>query len=157
MRAGMYGRGALPGIAGVRYTGAATSSSQHLHPKNCRHYADSFEDQITAVWTDRKIEPLSVSAACRMATSISLFVAVEVSAIDTSRRLRPLAGAWHWTPVAMLRVEAVVDVPTEVLRAVEPRASPHEDATTKPFGAVISGRRTAVGRGVIVPIGTLRS
>jgi hypothetical protein len=49
MRAGMYGRRALPGIAGVRYTGAATSSSRYLHPKNCRHYADSFEDQTTGV------------------------------------------------------------------------------------------------------------
>jgi hypothetical protein len=92
-----------------------------------------------------------------VATSIPLFVSIEVGAIDALRCFGFLATVWHWTLVAVLRMESVIDVTSEVLRAVKPWARPHEDTATEPFGAVIAGGRTAVGSGIVVSIGTLRS
>jgi hypothetical protein len=92
-----------------------------------------------------------------VAAAIPLFVSTEVGAIDTLRGLGFLTTGWHWTLVAVLWMEAVIDVTSKVLRAVEPWAGPHEDTATKPFWAVIPGGRTAVWSGIVVSIGTLRS
>jgi hypothetical protein len=92
-----------------------------------------------------------------VATSIPLFVSFEVGAIDALRWFGSLATVWHWTLVAVLRMESVIDVTTEVLRAMEPRAHPNEDTSIKPFWAVIAGGRTAIRSDIIISIGAYRS
>jgi hypothetical protein len=91
-----------------------------------------------------------------VATPVPLLVSAEVGAIDTLRWLGFLTTVWHWTRVTVLWMETVIDVTTEVVRAVEPWARPHEDTATKPFWSVIAGGRTAVGSGIVISIGTLR-
>jgi hypothetical protein len=54
-------------------------------------------------------------------------------------------------------MEAVMDVTTEVVRAMEPRARADEGTSIKPFWAVIAGWRTAIGSDIIVSIGTCGS
>jgi len=99
---------------------------------------------------------LACASGC-VTTSIPLFVSTEVSTVDTLRWLSFLATVRHWTRVAVLWMEAVIDVTTEVVRAVEPWARSHEDTSMKPFWTVVAGGRTAVGSDIIVSIGTLRS
>jgi hypothetical protein len=50
----------------------------------------------------------------------------------------------------------VIYVATEVLTAMKPWTGTDEDTTGKPFRTVVAGGSAAIGRGVIVPIGTIR-
>jgi hypothetical protein len=54
-------------------------------------------------------------------------------------------------------METVIDVTTEVVTTMKPRARADEGASTKPFWAVIARGRTAIGSNIIVTIGTRRS
>jgi hypothetical protein len=91
-----------------------------------------------------------------MATPIALFVSLEVTFIDALRRLGLLATVWYWTFVAVLWMESVIYIATEIVRATKPRASANEDALSKPLWAVVARGSTAMRSGVIVSVGTFR-
>jgi hypothetical protein len=57
----------------------------------------------------------------------------------------------------MFWMKVVVYVAPEIVVTVKPRTGANEDATTKPFRAVIAGGSTGIRRHVIVTIGTIRS
>jgi len=72
---------------------------------------------------------LAVAAAC-VAAAVTHLVSVEVieGLVSTCRK---------WTTVAVMWVEAVINVAVEVVGAVEPRAGSDEDAAAEPLGAVV--------------------
>lgn len=70
------------------------------------------------------------SSAANVASSIAHLVSVEViECLISTVRMR--------TSVAVMRIEAVIDVALEIMRAVEPGACSDEHAAVKPLGAVI--------------------
>jgi hypothetical protein len=91
-----------------------------------------------------------------VATSIALFVSLEVTFIEALRRLGLLATVWYWALVTVLRMESVIYNATEIVRATKPRPGANEDALTKPLSAVVVRGSTAIGSGVIVSVGTFR-
>src|SRR5258707_12179863 len=70
-----------------------------------------------------------VTAACVTAATTHL-VSVEVieGLVSTSRK---------WTPVAVMWIEAVINVAAEVVSAVEPGAGSDEDAAGKPLRSIV--------------------
>jgi hypothetical protein len=90
-----------------------------------------------------------------MTTPVTHFIPFEMRLIDAPRRLRFLAAAWKGTPVAVIRVVAIVDVAVESGAPVKPWAGADENAAGKPFWAVVAGRSTIIGRDVVVAIRTL--
>lgn len=98
-----------------------------------------------------------VVPAAHVAATIADFVSVEViNPTDRMSRVRVVAGVWHRTVVAMVRVEVVIHVAMEVVGTVEPRASTDEDAAGEPFGTVVAVGRTAIRSGVIVAVRAVR-
>ena len=74
-----------------------------------------------------------------MTASIPHFVSFEVGdLIETLSRLGFVATVWLWAVIAVLRMETVIYVSSEVVSAMKPRASANEDATCKPFRAVVA-------------------
>jgi len=76
--------------------------------------------------------------------------------IERLSRLGFIATGWPWAGIAVLRMETVVYVAMEVGWAVKPRARPNEDATYKPFRAIVPIGSAFVRRDIVVPIGTHR-
>ena len=68
-----------------------------------------------------------------------------------------LAALRHGALVTVLGMEMVVDVPTEVGRAVKPRASANEGAAGEPLGAVVTIRGAAIRSRIIVTVRAFRS
>ena len=90
-----------------------------------------------------------------MASPIAHFVSFEVgNLIHTISRLGSLAGLRHVAFIAVFGMIAVIYMALEILRAMKPWTSADEDATRKPFRAVVAVGGTAIGRAVIVTIGT---
>jgi len=85
----------------------------------------------------------------RVAATVADFVAVELSAgmLDGS-----FVAGWHGAMVAVVDVKVVVDVATEVLRAVEPRACSDEDAIGEPLWTVVAIGGAGVGRVVVIAV-----
>src|SRR5258707_15511148 len=81
-----------------------------------------------------------VTAACVTAATTHL-VSMEVieGLVSTSRK---------WTTVAVMWIEAVINVAVEVVGPVEPRAGSDEDAAGEPLGSVVPVW-SAVVRGVV--------
>jgi hypothetical protein len=71
-----------------------------------------------------------VASAASVAASITHLVSVEVieGLLSTVR---------VWTNVAMMWIEAIINVSVEVVGAVEPRAGPDEHAAGEPLGPVV--------------------
>jgi hypothetical protein len=80
-----------------------------------------------------------------VAASITHLVSVEVieGLVSTFRT---------WTSVAMMRVEAVINVAVEVVRAVEPRADSDEHPTAEPLGPIVSVWGAVVRGKIVVAI-----
>jgi hypothetical protein len=76
--------------------------------------------------------------------------------IETLSRLGFVATVWLWAIIAVLRMETVIYVASEVVSAMKPRANANEDATGKPFRAVITVGGAVVWSDVIVTVGTFR-
>src|SRR5260370_42191724 len=86
-----------------------------------------------------------MAAAANVSASITHLVSVEViERLISTRRM--------WTNVAMLWMEAVINVAAEVVGAVEPRAGPHERAAVEPLGYVVPIRGAVVWGIVVVAI-----
>jgi len=91
-----------------------------------------------------------------VAASVALFVSFEVVLIDTLGRLGFLATVWLYAFVAVLWIETVIHVATEIVTAVKPRAGANEHVSAKPFWSVIARRCTVVRSDVIVAVRTFR-
>jgi hypothetical protein len=86
------------------------------------------------------------SAAC-VASPITHLVSVEV--------IEGLVSAGRsWTNIAVMWIEAVINVALEVVGAVEPRAGSHENAAAEPLGPVVPVWRAVVRGHIVVTIGT---
>jgi hypothetical protein len=103
---------------------------------------------ITSLQT--KCAPLLLPMATFSVTaSVAHFISVEM--------IKGLLATFRmWTRVAMLRIEAVVNVTMEVVRTVEPRAGSDEYATAEPLGPVVPVRSAVVWRVVVVAIRSRR-
>jgi hypothetical protein len=91
-----------------------------------------------------------------VAAPVTHFVALKVSLIDTPRGFRFLATRWHWTPITMIRVKAIVHIAMERFGSVKPWTSADEDTASKPFWPVVPNWSAVIRRDVVVPIRTLR-
>ena len=88
-----------------------------------------------------------------VAAPITHFFSFEVlNLIETLGRFRPLPNLRHRTFIAMLRMEPVIHVAAEVGRAMKLRAGANEDATGKPFRAVVAVGSAGIRRNVIVSV-----
>jgi len=75
-----------------------------------------------------------VSAVHGVTAPIPRFVAFEMgNPVDAISRFGSLAAAWSRTAIAVLRMEAVVDMTAEAFRAMKPRARANEGTTGKPL------------------------
>src|SRR5260370_40780515 len=84
-------------------------------------------------------------AAYVAAASITHFVSVEViEGLISTRRM--------WTFVAVMWIEAVINVAAELVGAVEPRAGSDEHAVVEPLGPVVPVWGAGVWREVVEPI-----
>jgi hypothetical protein len=85
--------------------------------------------------------------------SIPHFVAFEVfDLIEMLIRIGPLTTGWPGSVVAVLGMEVVIYVAMEACGTMKPGASANEEATGKPFWAVVAVRGAVVGRNVIVAV-----
>ena len=100
---------------------------------------------------------LQLAFAYCVAASIAHFVSFEVgNLIETLSRFGFIATGWPWAVIAVLRMEAVIYVSTEVGWAMKPRASPNEDATRKPFRVIVAVGGALVRRDIVVSVRTHR-
>ena len=91
-----------------------------------------------------RVASACVASAC-VATSITHLVSVEVieGLISTVRM---------WTGVAVMWIEAVINVAAEVVGAVEPRAGSDEHTAVEPLGPVVSIWGAVVWGEVVVAV-----
>src|ERR1700758_2530049 len=86
-----------------------------------------------------------MALAHRVAVSIPHLVSVEViEGFISTFRMR--------TSVAVVRIEAIVNVAVEAVRAVEPGADADEHAAVEPLGPIVAIRSAVVWREVVVAI-----
>jgi hypothetical protein len=90
-----------------------------------------------------------------MAASIALFVSLEVLR-DSTSACGALAVFWHVAIVAMLRIEAIINMAAEFIGTVKPWADTNKGAAMKPLRTVVAIGGTAIRRVVIVTIGARR-
>src|ERR1700682_1316038 len=72
----------------------------------------------------------SVASAARVAASITHFVSVKM--IEGL-----FSTLWMWTSIAVIWIEAVINMAAELVGAVEPRAGSYEHATGEPLRPVV--------------------
>jgi hypothetical protein len=92
-----------------------------------------------------------------VAASIPHFVSFEVgNLIERPSRFGFVATVRLGAVITVLRMETVVYVALEVGSTMKPGANTNEDATCKPFRAVVAVGGAVVRRDIIVTIGTVR-
>jgi hypothetical protein len=84
---------------------------------------------------------------------VAMLIYRRISVEMVERRLAPYR---YWSVVAVMRIETIVHMSIESVRAVEPGASSDEDPTSKPIGPIVPIWRTVVGGIVEIAIGTNR-
>jgi hypothetical protein len=95
--------------------------------------------------------------ATRMAVTVARLVSVEViHVIHAVLRAGSFPASGRRSMVAIVGVEVIVYVTVEVGRAMKPRTSTDESTAGEPLRAVVTIRGAAIGRGVVVAIGTSR-
>jgi hypothetical protein len=86
-----------------------------------------------------------MASAHSVAASIPLFVPVEmIEGLISTFRMR--------TSIAVMRVEAIINVAVEVMPTMEPGAGSDEHAAVEPLGPVVTVRSAVVWREVVVAI-----
>jgi len=74
-----------------------------------------------------------------VAASVTHFISVKV--------VEGLGSAFRkWASVAVMRIEAIINVAVEVVWAMEPRAGTDEHATTEPLGPIVAVERSCTAR-----------
>jgi hypothetical protein len=92
-----------------------------------------------------------------MAAPITHFIPFEIGSIlGMLCGFGFLATLWRCTLIAVLRMVTVIYVATEVLATMKPWTGTDEDTTVKPLRPIVARGSAAIGRGVIIPIGTFR-
>jgi len=90
---------------------------------------------------------LAVASTPCVAASVTHLVSVEViEGLVCTLRM--------WTSVAVMWIEAVIDVAVEVARTVEPRAGSDEPTAGEPLGPIVPVRGAIVWGDVVVAIRT---
>jgi hypothetical protein len=69
---------------------------------------------------------------------------------------RFVSTLWKWTMVAVVWIEAIINVAIELVRPVKPRPGSDEDAVVEPLGPVVPVWGAVVGGDVVVAIRTTR-
>ena len=90
-----------------------------------------------------------VSGIADMAVAIARFIGAEVVELL-------IAACGERSVIAVTRIEAVIDVAIEAVRAVEPGAGSDEDSVGKPVGPVVAVGRAFIRRIVKVAVGANR-
>jgi hypothetical protein len=86
-----------------------------------------------------------VFAAPVMRRSRSTHVAVRIVRRVCTKTAKGLLPAfWHRSMVAVVRVEALVDMPIKPMRPVEPGAGPDEYSSSEPIRTIIAIGRTVI-------------
>jgi hypothetical protein len=88
---------------------------------------------------------LPPASAHGVTASITHFVSTEV--IE-----RSVSVFRTWTSVAVMWIEAVINVAVEVVRTVEPRTGSDEHTAIEPLWPVVSVRSTVIRREVVVAV-----
>jgi len=91
-----------------------------------------------------------------VAPSVAHFVPFEFCIIYTLRLLGFLTALRHVSLKAVVRMEAVIYVPSEFGWTMKPWAGADEDAFGKPFRTVVSRGGTGIWSNVIVTVGAVR-
>jgi len=81
---------------------------------------------------------------------------MEVTGVDTLRRIEFFTALRHRALVAVFRMEMVIDVAAEIASAMEPWAGADKNISTKPLRAVIAGGSTVVGSDVVIAVWAIR-
>jgi len=83
----------------------------------------------------------------------TLWVAAPITHLVSVEVIEGLVSAFRmWTNVAVMGIEAVINVAVEVVGTVEPRADSDEHAAVKPLGPVVPVWRAAVWSVIVVAI-----
>ena len=95
----------------------------------------------------------SVASACVASACVAAPITHLVS-VEVIKGLISTVGMW--TTVAVIWIEAVIDVAVEVVGPVEPRSGSDENAAVEPLGPVVPVWRAVVRSDVVVAIRTNR-
>ena len=92
-----------------------------------------------------------------VAASVTHFISFEMGdLIEMVCRVRPFAYLWRWTLIAALNIEMIIYVAAECVRAMKPRPSADENATRKPFRAVIAVGGASIRSVIVIAVGAIR-
>jgi hypothetical protein len=95
------------------------------------------------------------SAACMVSAfmAFAVFVAASITHLVSVEVIEgPLSTLRMWTNVAVMRIEAIINVAAEVVGAVEPRAGSDEHAAGEPLGTIVPIWGAVVWGEVVVAI-----
>jgi hypothetical protein len=87
-----------------------------------------------------------------VAVTILHFIAAKVLGVAIPSIPRVFTTCRQGPLISVSWMQMVIDMAVDVRRAMKPWASADEDAAVKPFWAVISVRRAAIGRQVVIPV-----
>ena len=82
---------------------------------------------------------------------VVIFISLELIR-GSPLRSRLIAGLGHRAAIAVLRIEAVIDLAVKIVGAVKPGSRTDEDAGIKPFRAEVAVGSEVI-RGVVIPPG----
>jgi len=89
--------------------------------------------------------------------SVPNFISFEViNLVEMFCRLGLITTLWLWAGIAVFGMKAIVYMTLEVVRAMKPLSSADENATSKPFRAVVAVGSAIIWSDVIVAVGTIR-
>ena len=88
--------------------------------------------------------------------SVPNFISFEViNLVEMFCRLGLITTLWLWAGIAVFGMKAIVYMTLEVVRAMKPLSSADENATSKPFRAVVAVGSAIIWSDVIVAVGTI--
>jgi hypothetical protein len=106
---------------------------------------------------------LAMASACMTSTCMastcmtSAYVAAPITHLVSVEVIKGLVSMVRvWTSVAVMRIEAVINVALEVVGAVKPRAGSDEHATAEPLGPVVPVWGAVVWGDIVVAIRAIR-
>ena len=97
--------------------------------------------------------PVALSLTPFLAMASTAGVAAPIPHLVSVEMIEGFVSAFRmWTNVAVMRIEAIINVAVEVVRTVEPRAGSDEHAARKPLWPIVPVRGATVWGVVIVAI-----
>jgi hypothetical protein len=87
----------------------------------------------------------------------SAYVAAPIAHLVSTEVIEGFVSTlWKWTMVAVVGIEAIINVAIELVRPVKPRTRSEEDAVVEPLGPVVPVWGAIVRGDVVVAIRTTR-